>query len=551
MRYLIRFISKNPAGGVEHHDKVVDTAVVTIGRATDQILHLKDKRARLQHAVIEEKDDGVHISTSALAGVTVNGRSQRDARLSAGDVIEVGANILRVIDPPPDADFAFSFELSTDASSEDLVQDWSVTSAGVSELSKRKLSWYAVLAVLTLAFVIPAAGLLHPTIASVLRNSILPDDGLWLAGPVHSKHSSTSAECENCHATLFTRVKDNACLECHTANRHVSEPAEPVLGQERCASCHLEHNEPPSLIKRHQGLCAGCHEDMPADSPFEDASDFLDGHPRFKISLLQPSAEEGGDTEWNLQRMILSEARQSDRSNLKFDHAVHLAEEGIVTPDGRRVVECVDCHVPEPGGALMKPIAMDEICSGCHALTFDADDPTREVPHGDPEGVVQVLIEYYSARLLGDDPDAGPQRLRRPGRALTRADRDKAAAEARVQAMRIAEDLFERRACVNCHEVSDSGDEQMPWRVEPVRLTQSFFPHANFSHAAHDTEVTSCDGCHNASTSDSSSDVLIPGIDSCRECHGSGSATRNSSAQTASACIMCHSFHFESKGQFP
>jgi pSer/pThr/pTyr-binding forkhead associated (FHA) protein len=549
VKYLIRFISRNPAGGVEHHDKVVDTAVVTIGRATDQILHLKDKRARLQHAEIEEKSDGVHISTGALAGVTVNGRSQRDARLAVGDVIEVGANILRVIDPPDDADFAISFELSTDARSEDLVQDWS--RAGATRASKRKLSWYAGLVVLLLALLVPAAGLIHPTIASLLRNSILPDDSLWLAGPVHSKHASTSAQCENCHTTLFIRVRDGACLECHTANRHVTPPAEAVLGEQRCASCHLEHNEPPSLIKRHQGLCAGCHEHMPDDSPFEDASDFLGAHPRFKVSLLQPTVEDGGATAWNLQHVILSESRQSDRSNLKFDHAAHLDKDGIVTPDGRRVVECVDCHVPDPGGRRMKPITMDDNCSGCHALTFDADDPNREVPHGDPEGVVQVLIEYYSARLLGDDPDAGPQRLRRPGHALTRADRDKAAAEARVQAMQIAEDLFERRACVNCHEVSKSDDKQMPWRVEPVRLTESFFPHANFSHAAHDTEVTSCDGCHSASLSNSSQDVLIPGIDTCRECHGSGSARRNDAKQTASTCIMCHSFHFENKGQFP
>ena len=551
MKYLIRFISHNSAGGVEHHDKIVAAPAITIGRATDQILHLKDKRARLQHAVIEEKGDGVHITTSALAGVTVNGRSQRDARLVSGDEIEVGANILRVIEPPPDVDFAVTFELSAEARSEDLVQDWSAAASGVTGLSKRKLSWYAMFAVLVLAFLIPAAGLLSPTISSLLRNSILPDDSLWLAGPVHSKHSSTSAECENCHMEVFQRVKDSACLECHEADRHVREPGETVLGERRCASCHLEHNEPPSLVKRHQGLCAGCHADMPDDSQFGDASDFLDAHPGFRVSLLKSSVLDDGTTEWNTQHVILADSRLSDRSNLKFDHAIHLDADGIVTPDGRRVVECAECHVPEPGGARMQPIAMDENCSGCHALTFDADDPDREVPHGDPEGVVQVLIEYYSARLLGEDADAGPQRLRRPGRALTRENRDKAAAEARVQAMQIAEDMFERRACVNCHEVSDTGIEHMPWRVEPVRLTESFFPHANFSHAAHDTEVTSCDGCHEASTSDSAHDVLIPGIDSCRECHGSGSGSRNSSSQTASACIMCHSFHFPDKGQYP
>ncbi|MFQ6004994.1 MAG: FHA domain-containing protein [Woeseia sp.] len=547
MKYLIRFITKNPAGGEEHHDKVIEAPVITIGRATDQILHLKDKRARLQHAEIAEKSDGVHIATNALVGVTVNGRSQRDALLTVGDLIEIGANILRVIEAPPEADFAFTFELSAQARTEDLAEDWSVT--GATALSKRKLSWYAALVVLVLTLLIPAAGLLHSNIASVLRNSILPDDGLWLAGPVHNKHSSTSTECNNCHTQPFTRVGDEACLECHEADRHVRPPAQTVLGEQRCAGCHLEHNEPPSLIKRHQGLCAGCHQHMPDDSGFENASDFLDAHPPFRVSLLQPAAAD--EPEWNVQHMILAESRSLDRSNLSFDHAVHLDEKGIVTPTGRELVECKDCHVPEPGGARMKPISMIDHCSGCHTLTFDPDDPRREVPHGDPEGVVEVLIEYYSARLLGEDSDAGPQRVRRPGRALTRKERDRAAAEARARAMQIAEDLFERRACANCHEVSKTDNESMPWRVEPVRLTAFFFPHANFSHAAHDTEMTSCDGCHGASLSASSHDVLIPGIESCRDCHGSGSARRNDASQIASACIMCHSFHFPDKGRYP
>ena len=59
MRYLIRFITRNPAGGVEHHDKIIDTPVITMGRATDQVLHLRDRRVRLQHAQIERKNDHV------------------------------------------------------------------------------------------------------------------------------------------------------------------------------------------------------------------------------------------------------------------------------------------------------------------------------------------------------------------------------------------------------------------------------------------------------------------------------------------------------------
>ncbi len=545
MRTLIRFITKNAAGGTETNDRVVETDVITIGRATDQLLHLKDRRARLQHAEIKRVNGDVHITTQALAGVTVNGRSQRDARLAVGDVIEVGANILRVIEPEGGADFAITFELSPDARVEDLASEWSRPATSLLGFSKRQLSWFAVGAVALFAFVLPMLSIVHDGTASVMRaSSLLPDDGLWLAGPVHSAHSSTATECGNCHVTLFERVPDSACLNCHAAARHVeADSPHAVLGTERCASCHLEHNEPPQLVKRHQGLCADCHADLPDDVGLDSATDFLDAHPEFRATLLQPLGDE-----WQVTRVPLANAANADRSNLKFDHAVHLDPAGIITPEGRRVVECAECHVPETGGAGMQPVQMDRHCSGCHTLSFDPDDPTRSVPHGDPPAVVQVLVEYYSARLLGDDPDAPAQRLRRPGQSLTRADRDRAAAEARVQALAVAEDLFERQACANCHEVTRSADGEVPWRVQPVRLTQTFFPHANFSHAAHDTEVTSCDGCHDASTSTSAGDVLIPGIGSCRDCHGSGVARRNSRSQIPSTCIMCHSFHFDAKG---
>jgi len=549
MRYLIRFITKNVAGGVEHHDKVIDTPVITLGRATDQVLHLRDRRVRLQHARIEPANGDVHLRTGAMSGVVVNGRSQRDATLKLGDVIEIGSNILRVIDAPDNVDFALTFELSDEASSENFAADWSTVATGIGGWSKRRLSWALVVLVLVLALLMPGLSLVSPDVASAVRGRVVPDDSFWLAGPLHSGHSTISSDCESCHVNAFERVPDSACTECHEVTRHVAES--PVLGAQRCASCHREHNEPAELVNRHQDLCADCHADLPNDVELEAARDFGDAHPAFRISLLLPTIAADGEIDWKIEHQLLSDAHGADRSNLRFDHAAHLDAAGIVTPDDRRTMECAECHVPEPGGAAMLPIAMDEHCSGCHALNFDPDDPGRVVPHGDAQAVVQALVEYYSARLLGADPDAVEQRLRRPGRQLTRADRDRAAAEARVQALAVAADIFERRTCANCHDVSRNEDAELPWSVLPVRLTDTFFPHANFSHAAHDTEVTSCDSCHNATASKTARDVLIPGIDSCRDCHGSSFASRNDPGQIPSTCIMCHSFHFDAKGTYP
>jgi FHA domain len=550
VRYLIRFIKKNAAGDAQHSDKIISAPAITIGRATDQMLHLRDRRARLEHATIEPRNGDVYIKTGTVAGVSINGRSQRDAKLAIGDIIEVGANIMRVIEPPDGVDFALSFELGDDAGAEHLEQSWTTPTSGVAGWSKRRLSWSLATLVIIVAFALPGLSLLGPGVASVMRGSdLLPDDGWWLAGPVHSGHSSTAAICENCHTSAFQRVPDDACMACHTADRHVAGDSQAVLGETRCASCHLEHNEPPQLVNQHQDLCADCHQNLPDDAGMQDASDFLDAHPDFRVSLLRPVAAGAGEIEWTVEHVDLAEATTADRSNLKFDHRVHLDAEGIITPDGKRVVDCAECHVPEPGGARMLPVSMDEHCSGCHTLTFDPDDPTREVPHGDPAAVVQALVEYYSARLLGADPDAVEQRVRRPGAALTRADRDKAAAEARTKALAVAKDLFERQACTNCHEVSKVDDNaEMPWWVLPVRLTESFFPHARFSHAAHETEVTSCSTCHAATESESANDLLMPDIDTCRDCHGSAFERRNDASQTPSTCIMCHNFHFEAKG---
>jgi hypothetical protein len=61
-------------------------------------------------------------------------------------------------------------------------------------------------------------------------------------------------------------------------------------------------------------------------------------------------------------------------------------------------------------------------------------------------------------------------------------------------------------------------------------------PHANFDHSQHG--LVDCASCHAAATtSQQSSDVLLPGIATCRSCHHSGAEAAES------RCFECHTYH--------
>jgi len=61
-------------------------------------------------------------------------------------------------------------------------------------------------------------------------------------------------------------------------------------------------------------------------------------------------------------------------------------------------------------------------------------------------------------------------------------------------------------------------------------------PHAKFDHSKH--ELVACITCHaTATTSQSSSDLLLPGIATCRSCHHSGAEAAES------RCFECHTYH--------
>jgi hypothetical protein len=196
---------------------------------------------------------------------------------------------------------------------------------------------------------------------------------------------------------------------------------------------------------------------------------------------------------------------------------------------------------------------METHCSRCHSLRFDEADETSTVPHGDIEGVYRTLIAHFSQQYLEGVPSLQRARtpVRRPGvksAAITRDEQVRARDWAEQMSLAAARDLFEKRVCVDCHEVSKvpGAASFQQWRVEPVRLTQNWMPQANFDHASHKT--SKCVDCHiGADLSKHSSDVLMPTLRECRACH---SGPGDDHDKLPSDCLMCHKFHLPDRGLF-
>jgi predicted CXXCH cytochrome family protein len=63
-------------------------------------------------------------------------------------------------------------------------------------------------------------------------------------------------------------------------------------------------------------------------------------------------------------------------------------------------------------------------------------------------------------------------------------------------------------------------------------------PQARFNHKAH-TQVK-CAQCHAVADSKRATDVAMPAIATCRECHGGSKPVEG---KLRSSCLLCHGFH--------
>jgi pSer/pThr/pTyr-binding forkhead associated (FHA) protein len=569
METLLTTVTINPRGQAMREQRRISGAVLRLGRGTQCEIHLPDSRVALIHARLTATESGAAIETES-GQLVVNGRDVVRVNLAVGDRVEIGPYLIEVETPPANLQLALSVQL---------VSPFGKAEQGgrqrlrirAPQISIRRLSYLAFGGVLSLFLLLPVApqllqgaGLLSPD------DNPRQDDGImqtlsaaflqtWNPGPLSRGHQVFADNCGACHALPFIQVRDAECIACHKDTReHVAASGSTghqgvVRREVRCAECHRDHKD-ASMITRAQDECSTCHGDNKAafsgDST-RKVTDFAVDHPAFRLTLSDANhpaksrrVRQGTETSDSLV----------ERSNLKFNHKLHLDPAGIRDPQGKRnaagmrdarggrtVLDCASCHQPESDGGRMTPVSMERHCQSCHSLAFEPTVTSRQVPHGSEEAIVTMLREFYARLVLGDTPKGvtPPSDLprKRPGAELSPAESRRALQLADHKAQRILHDLFERRqVCSTCHQVSQRSDAG--WTVAPVAIARQWMPAAKFSHAKHATQ--SCASCHNVTTSAAAEDIAMPDIAKCRECHVGARPVHN---RVTSDCAICHSFH--------
>lgn len=548
MRWLIRRVTRKGKGSVAYEEDIHYGDMLTVGRGSDQAIFVPDLKVALEHARLTALGNGQYkVESQILAGVRVNGAATQNVNAGPGTQVEIGGTRLTLLEPSGDFDAAVEVATIDQAEKQAASEAKSLpTALGQTWLARRLPSWLLFTLIAGLMVLLPMAAHYSQKLAAFEAHSPLPTRDAWQAGELAASHKFFGAQCNLCHEKAFRWVRDESCARCHAATRAHADPVKfnlPALGEARCAHCHRDHNGTDGLIIRDQVLCSECHSDLRQETAnattLGDVEDFGDAHPQFSVNLPQWDANGA----FAPVRTSLATPRIEEQSGLKFPHDAHLDPKGINAPDGKKVLSCASCHQPDAGGAAMKPIDFEPMCQECHRLDFDIREPQRQVPHGKIAEIQFMLDEFYARRALegGYGDAAAPpqvQQRRRPGQALSRQEQAEALAWAREKSRKVGEDLFTGRACTVCHTVALRPDAENPWYVAPVRVNGIWYAKAAFTHAKHEANMK-CGDCHAAADSKASSDLLIPGIDNCRQCHA-GEGARD---KVASTCIACHGYH--------
>ena len=564
MSFIVREITKRAGGGEIVRPVKHDVPVLTVGRSSDNIIPLADLAVLPHHATITMREGQVHVEALGGSPLEIDGKftNRADLDLAKPTRITVGSHRL-TLERDAAGDVTITVErvaaLSEGAQPEDEERIFSLAGALP---GKRRLAWGLIAAVLALFLIWPVTAFV--THREQATRTIRADQP-WLSGPLSAAHASLKDDCQSCHVKAFVAVRDETCTGCHVKLEDHADPkrllaAHPDMGLQgklrsavggafglqewSCTGCHKEHEGPTAMPLTAESFCADCHRDLSKELPdtkLLDASDFKDDHPEFRPMLVISSTWDGPT-----RRMMSLAGNPREGSGLKFPHKLHLLNNGGVAQMAQRLgtvdsggLDCGNCHTPDATGVRFRAIEMERDCGDCHTLKFArSGDTIRTLRHGDSKQVVAELRDYYRGGGGGFASSMGGRQ--RPGAVAQRAvAAGGASVESRIRAV-----FEEGGACGDCHIVKMPPAGSLDFEVSPVVLQDRYMSRAWFDHRDHDTGVTECATCHKAEASDRASDLLLPGIAVCRDCHVGAHAE---DGKLASTCASCHSYH-ESPG---
>lgn len=386
-----------------------------------------------------------------------------------------------------------------------------------------------------LSWVLPAIGALALGVMTFQSKGAT----LYEPGPVSTRHAMFNDRCEDCHVKTgnsFGVVSNEKCIACHDGPLHNERQAfngpdklkkvversgaelEVEVNTPRCASCHTEHKGNKSLQVMTDSHCTQCHMDLKVNDErpliYKSGIDsFVRGHPDWKSLRV-----DAGDTP----------GVGKDPTPLKFNHDAHMKDPKKVhflekSVKGERGLKCEDCHKTDDQRRYMAPIKYDTHCAECHELKTVGEAPTPP-PHGPAEAIrTAVRSQLISEKISKKEKmPATPQELNKEVE-------DKLGEE--LFLIPDKDDRPKDGTCLFCHVQNTKINSKIV--IEP-NIPYRWFKHSYFNHETH--RVIKCEECHDrARTSKITSDVLLPGIKSCQECHKPGLAR--------SGCNECHLYH--------
>lgn len=567
MDILIRNIDLTATGREIVRDRQVSAEVVSVGRASENTIPLPDLAVEQRHFTITELPTGaLRVEAVGTLGFTHDGVSTTSAELDPARGGELGVGGYRLVLGQQD-DGALVVTIRRVAEDDGAAKD-QLAGFGLASVlpSRRIVSWVAVVAIIVAFLAIPI--FTHLTRTPVAEPDIdgqgaVLMDASWSTGSLSSVHHGLENQCEACHTQPFVAVRDETCMACHGDLGSHAEPTRLVAGMPlftggeallwdvahafnkpgpgACTDCHTEHEGAGTMQPTSQQFCADCHGTLDArltDTALGNAADFGLDHPQFQ-ALVRPAR---GAEEIRLSLDNIT----ADFGGVKFPHDMHLSRSNGVARmamrlrinSGGEALDCSNCHEPTSDGVRFQPVVMEDSCESCHSLVYDRVGSTfRSLRHGDIDQMQADLAAMDRAsrrpvstgrRRPGPFTEGGIyygnfSRLQPGG--LTRAA------------------LNDDGLCGECHYPAGGAD----LAVVPVTQRSRYFEHGWFDHAAHGPEAmgtsnpaAACAECHNADSSASATDFLIPDLASCRDCHLGEDA---SEAEVPSSCAMCHSYH--------